>query len=230
MPTIQTTLLSVEAVLLVATIILLVFSIKEGRSRDDLLKKIGETTKILSREDYFTTVISAFQEAEKEVFGCVTGRTPTGGDSKHIEDIVQQIERLTKEGIKVRFMLPKFPDRLGIGHRYTKAGAEVRYANCLFLNDHRSMIVDSKLVIVGVPDSVGEVEPTKKGFRIPSEGLARILKDHYSGCWNHNMAYGGYLKEVLEQTGGSVELLAKELEIDVAEISGVLKKTLIDPT
>ncbi|MEE8358260.1 MAG: hypothetical protein V3R82_02505 [Candidatus Hydrothermarchaeales archaeon] len=230
MPTIQTTLLSLESVLLVATLILLLFSIKEGRSRDELLKKIGETTKILSREDYFTTVISAFQAAEKEVFGCITGRTPTGSDKKRIDGIVQQIERLTKSGVKVRYMLPKFPDRLGIGHLYTKAGAEVRYTNCLFLNDHRSMIVDSKLVIVGVPEAVGEVEPTKKGFRIPSEGLARILKDHYSGCWNHNISYGEYLKEVLEQTGGSVELLAKELEIDVVEISGILKKTLIDPT
>ncbi len=230
MPTIQTTLLSLESVLLVATLILLLFSIKEGRSRDELLKKIGETTKILSREDYFTTVISAFQAAKKEVFGCITGRTPTGNDKKRIDGIVQQIERLTKSGVKVRYMLPKFPDRLGIGHLYTKAGAEVRYTNCLFLNDHRSMIVDSKLVIVGVPEAVGEVEPTKKGFRIPSEGLARILKDHYSGCWNHNIAYDEYLKEVLEQTGGSVELLAKELEIDVVEISGILKKTLIDPT
>ncbi len=221
---IEIALLLLESALLVATIILLVLSIKEGRSRDELLGRISRTTKILSREDYFTTVISAFQEAEKEVFGCITGSTPTGSDKTRIDGIVQQIERLTKMGIKVRYMLPKFPDRLGIGHLYTKAGAEVRYTNCLFLNDHRSMIVDSKLVIVGVPEAVGEVEPTKKGFRIPSEGLARILKDHYFSCWNHNMAYEEYLKEVLEQTGGSVELLAKELEIDVAEISGIVKK------
>ncbi len=224
MPGTETALLLLESVLLIATITLLVLSIKEGRSRDELLARISKTTKILSREDYFTTVISAFQEAEKEVFGCITGSTPTGGDRKHIEDIMKQIERLTKSGVTVRYMLPKFPDRLGIGHMYTKAGAEVRYTNCLFLNDHRSMIVDSKLVIVGVPEAVGEVEPTKKGFRIPSEGLARILKDHYFGCWNHNMAYAEYLKAVLEQTGGSVELLAKELEIDVAEISGIVKK------
>lgn len=224
-------LLLIESVLLIATIVLLALSIKEGRSRDDLLKKLAMTTKILSREDYFTAVINAFQEAQKEVFGCITGRAPTSGDEKHIDDIVQQIERVTKMGIKVRYMLPKFPDRLRIGSLYTKAGAEVRYSNCLFLNDHRSMIVDDRIVIVGVPEAVGEVEPTKKGFRIPSKGLGRILKDHYLNCWNNNVTYSEYLKEVLEQTGGSVEILAKELEIDGEEISSALNqdKPLISP-
>ncbi len=218
MPGIEIALLALESVLLIATIVLLALSIKEGRAREELLTKIGKTAKILSREDYFTTVVTAFQEAKADVFGCITGSVPHGDDRRHIDNIILQIEKLTKSGVQVRFMLPKFPDRLTVGYLYSKAGAEVRYTNCLFLNDHRSMIVDNKIVIVGVPEAVGEVEPTKKGFRIPSQGLAMVLKEHYTGCWSHNSGFNEYLMEVLKQTGGSPELLAKELEIDEGEI------------
>ncbi|MEE8168405.1 MAG: hypothetical protein V3T58_05990 [Candidatus Hydrothermarchaeales archaeon] len=221
MVSIEIILLSLESVLLVVTIALLVYSLREGKVRSKLLGEMTKATKILSREEYFTSVVNSFQEAKKEVFGCITGRAPTDEDRKRIEDITQQIRRLTEAGIPVRYIIPKFPDRLYIGYLYAKAGAEVRYTNCLFLNDHRSMVVDDRLVIVGVPESVGEVEPTKKGYTIPSEGFARILKEHYSNCWGHNITYDGYLKEVLEQTGGSVELLSKELGIDEEEIARV---------
>jgi len=221
--TIETGLLILESVLLVATIFLLLFSIKEGRSRDALLLEVGKTTKILSRQEYFLTVTDTMMDAKSEVIGAITGRLPVGDDKKRTKDVVDNIEKLAKNGVSVRYLMPKFPDRLHIGYLYTKAGAEIRYSDCAIVHDIRYMAVDESVVVIGIPESIGEKEATKKGYRIPSEGLAAILKEHFHSCWDKNIRFENYLKEVIKQTGATTKLLARELQIDEEELEKFAK-------
>lgn len=222
--TIETILLILESVLLVATIFLLLFSLKEGRGRRNLLLEVGKATKILTRQEYFLSVTDSMMDAQVEIVGVITGRLPATDDKKRVNEIVHHIKKLKKEGIRARYLVPKFHDRLHIGHLYQKAGAEVRYSICAIANNIRYIIADDKVVVIGIPESTGEKEATRKGYRIPSEGLAAILKDHFSRCWEESMNYEAYLKEIVRQTGATVGLLAKELQIDEGEIERLLAK------
>src|SRR3990172_4855687 len=121
---IETTLLILESILLAVTIVLLLYSIKEGKERKSLLLEIGRATRILTRQEYFLTVRDSMSEANSEVIACITGRLPAGDDIKRTHEIAESIERLASRGVKVKYLIPKFPDRLHIGHIYTKAGAE----------------------------------------------------------------------------------------------------------
>lgn len=216
--TIETGLLILESILLVVTIILLGYSIKEGRGRKNLLLQVERATKVLSRQEYFLTVTDSMMDAKTEVIGAITGRLPAGDDKKRTHDVTDNIERLAKNNVSVKYLLPKFPDRLHIGYLYTKAGAEVRYSGCAVVHDIRYIVVDEKLVVIGIPESTGEKEATKKGYRIPSEGLAAILKEHFYGCWDKNIRYEDYVKEVIKQTGTTTKSLARELQIDEGEL------------
>ena len=187
--TIEPLLLILESVLLLATIILLLYSIREGRGRKNLLLEVGKATKILTRQEYFLSVTDSMTDAKDEVIGVITGRLPAEDDRKRVQDIIHNLEKLKKEGIKVKYLLPKFHDRLHIGYLYTKAGAEVRYSICAIANNIRYIIVDDRVAVIGIPESTGEKEATRKGYRIPSEGLAVILKDHFYRCWEESMSY-----------------------------------------
>lgn len=215
--TIETGLLVLESVLLLATIILLLFSLKEGRGRKNLLLEVERATKVLTRQEYFLTVTDTMMEAKTEVIGAITGRLPIGEDKKRTRNIIDTIEKLTKEGVRVRYLMPKFSDRLHIGYLYMKAGAEIRYSSCLMVHNIRFIIVDDRIVVIGIPESIGEKEATKKGYRIPSEGLALILKDYFNECGNQ-ISFENYLKEVIKQTGATPKLLARELQIDETEL------------
>ncbi len=212
-------LLILESVLLIVTIILLVYSIKEGKQRNKLLIEVSRATKVLSREEYFLTVIDSMMDAKKEIIGTITGRPPKGDDRKLTRNVTEIIEKLSKKGVKITYLLPKFPDRLHIGYLYSKAGAEVRYSNCVMVHNLRFIVVDEKSVVLGIPELTGEKEATKKGFRIPSEGLAVILKEYFNQCENQ-MGFVDYLREVVSQTGASTSQIAKEFEI---EESGLVK-------
>lgn len=61
--TIEKGLLILESILLVATIILLLYNIREGKNRKGLLLEIGRTTKILTRQEYFLMVIDSMMDA-----------------------------------------------------------------------------------------------------------------------------------------------------------------------
>ncbi|OGW73021.1 MAG: hypothetical protein A2484_07340 [Nitrospirae bacterium RIFOXYC2_FULL_44_7] len=98
-----------------------------------------------------------------------------------------------------------------------KAGAEIRYSSCLMAHNIRFIIVDDRIVVIGIPDSIGEKEATKKGYRIPSEGLAMILKDYFNKCGNQ-ISFVEYLEEVIKQTGATPKHLAQELQIDETEL------------
>ena len=60
-----------------------------------------------------------------------------------------------------------------------------------------------------MPECVGEKEATRKGYRIPSEGLASILKDHFYGCWEKRRTYEDYAKDIIRQTGATPKVLEK---------------------
>jgi hypothetical protein len=215
---IETILLLLESVLLIVTVILLLFSLREGRGRRDLLLQVERATKVLTRQEYFLTVTDSMMDAKSEVIGFITGRLPTGEDKKRTRVIITNIERLTKSGVRVKYLLPNFHDRAHIGFLYTKAGAEIRYGSCPIVHDLRYIVVDDRLVVIGLPESTGEKEATRKGYKIPSEGLAAVLKEYFYRCWEKNMSYEEYLREVIKQTGASLKTLAQELQVDEEEL------------
>jgi hypothetical protein len=219
--TLEVGLLLLESVLLIVTVTLLVFNIREGKQRDKLIREVGRATKVLSRQEYFLSLMDSMLDAEKEIVGCITGRPPSGDDTKMTENIVDAIEKMTKRGVRIKYLLPKFPDRLQIGVQYTKAGAEVLFSNCLMVHNIRYSIVDERIVVLGIPESAGEKEATKKGYKIPSEGLAMILKDSFNSC-DKQTGLKEYLREVIEHTGATPEHLAREFHLD----EGDLKKLL----
>ena len=210
--TIELGLILLESVLLVATVILLVYNIHEGKQREKLLTEVGKATKVLTRQEYFFSVMESMLDAEREIIGCITGSPPVGDDIKMTKNIVAAIERMTGKGVRIKYLLPKFPDRLQIGVRYTKAGAEVLFSSCLMVHNIRYSVIDERVVVLGIPESTGEKEATKKGFKIPSEELAIILKNYFNTC-ERQMGIKEYLQEIIEQTGATPEHLAREFHL-----------------
>ncbi|HTZ41378.1 MAG TPA: hypothetical protein VMB77_14590 [Syntrophales bacterium] len=215
--TLEFGLLILESVLLVATIILLVYGIHEGKRRDILLREVGRVTKVLTRQEYFFSVMSAMQDAREEIVACITGRPPSGDDVTMARHIVEAVESLVKRGVSVRYLLPKFPDRLQIGVQFAKAGAEVRFSSCLMVHNVRFSVIDERVVVLGIPESTGEKEATKKGYTIPSEGLALILKGYFDGCESQS-SLKEYLQEVATHSGATLEHLAKEFHLDEKDL------------
>lgn len=209
---IESGLLVLESVLLVLTITLLIFSIKEGRQRDKLILEVGRATKMLSRHEYFITLTDNMLDAEGEIAGFITGRLPTGEDKKRTGSIINNIKKMTKAGVRVRYILPKFNDRRYLGWLYTRAGAEIRYGGSPLVNDLRYTVVDGRVSIIGVPENVGRKHATKKGYFIPSEGLSTILTDHFNWAWEKGLPYEDYMEGTIDFKKATPEDLAKELE------------------
>jgi len=220
--TMELGLLVLESLLLVATIVLLIYNIQEGKHRDKLLKEVGRATKVLTRQEYFFSVIESMLDAKQEIIGCITGRAPSGDDIKMTLNIVRAIEQMTKRGVRVKYLLPKFPDRLQIGVQYTKAGAEVLFSSCVMVHNLRYSIVDERIVVIGIPESTGEMEETKKGYKIPSTELAIILKDYFNTCEKQS-SMKEYLQEIIEQTGANTEHLAREFHVDEKELKKLVQ-------
>lgn len=219
--TLELGLLVLESVLLVATIVLLLFSIREGRGRSALLNEVGRATKILTRHEYFLAVTDTMMDTKEELIGFITGRAPTGDDERRAMDVVSRIERMKNAGVRVKYLMPKFNDRLYIGFLYSRAGAEIRYSTCALFHDIRYTVSDDRIVVVGIPESMGEREATKKGYRIPSEGLSEILREHFYNCWDASLTYEEYIRETIKQTGTTPKHLARELGIDVEELERI---------
>lgn len=209
---IESGLLVLESVLLVLTITLLIFSIKEGRQRDKLILEVGRATKMLSRHEYFITLTDNMLDAEGEIAGFITGRLPTGEDKKRTGSIINNIKKMTKAGVRVRYILPKFNDRRYLGWLYTRAGAEIRYGGSPLVNDLRYTVVDGRVSIIGVPENVGRKHATKKGYFIPSEGLSTILTDHFNWAWEKGLPYEEYMEGTIDFKKATPEDLQAELE------------------
>ena len=81
----------------------------------------------------------------------------------------------------------------------------------------RFSVIDERVVVLGIPESAGEKEATKKGYTIPSEGLAIILKSYFSGCEKQS-SLKEYLQEVIAHSGATLEHLAKEFHLDEKDL------------
>jgi hypothetical protein len=219
---IETALLILESVLLLVTIVLISLNIKEGRERSALIKQVGQASKTLTRLEYFLSANDAISDAQKEVVGFITGRKPTGSDINRVNSFARAIGRAKAKGVSVRYILPKFQDRLYIGYLYCSQGAEVRYSSSSYSQTMRYMVVDEERVILAIPESISEREMTSKGYIIPSVALASILKANFGKCWEESVSFNDYVNETLEQTGTTVGELAQEIGVD----SRILKKML----
>lgn len=218
--TLEIGLLVLESILLIGTFTLLIFNIRERKQRDILLREVGRATRVPSRQEYFLSLMDSMLEAKKELIGCITGRSPSGDDIKTTNDIVDAIENIAKKGVRIKYLLPKFPDRLRMGVRYMKAGAEVLFSNCLMAHNIRYSIIDERIVVLGIPESAGEKETTKEGYKIMSVGLALILKDSFDAC-EKQASLKDYLQEVIEQTGATLAYLARELSLDEEDLKKI---------
>ena len=124
----------------------------------------------------------------------------------------------------MRYLMPKFHDRLYMGYFYTRAGAEVRYTTSALVYSLRYNVVDSQLVVISIPEAKSEQAATSKGHRLPSEELAGIIREHFYGCWEKNQTFEEYLKEVMAQTGTSLERLAEETGLEAGKLAALLKE------
>lgn len=216
---IELILLITESILLLVTLGFLLYSIREGRHRSHLLVEVKHATRTLTRLEYFITISESLLESKNEVVGCVTGRRPIGDDEKKIRTVIDTIKKATSRGVKVKYILPKLPERLYMGCLYESVGAEVRYASCSLINSMRYMVVDNSLVLIGIPERAGKKTATNKGHKLPSKGLASILKNHFDVCWEGDMSLQAYINEVISQTGMSIKQLSNELGIETSILS-----------
>ncbi len=212
-------LLILESVLLVATVVLLIFSLKEGRGRDKLIMEVERATRVLSRHEYFITVTDTLMDAKVEVIGSITGRFPVGDDSKRTKEVAYTIEKLSQSGVKIRYLLPRFHDRLHVGWLYRRAGADIRFGSDPHLHDFRYVVADGKVAVIGIPEETGAQEATKRGFRIPSQGLSSLLKEDFEKSWENATHFLDQVKETLSHTGMTPETLAREFQIDIKDLS-----------
>ncbi len=83
--------------------------------------------------------------------------------------------------------------------------------------DIRFIVVDNRLFVSGMPENTGGKETTRKGYKIPSEGLAALFKEYFNRCWGENMEYEEYLREAIRHTGALPGTLASGLRIDKEE-------------
>jgi hypothetical protein len=215
-------LILLESVLLVATVLLLAYSIHEGKRRDHLLREVSRVTKVLTRQEYFFSIMEAMLDAKQEIVGCITGTPPSGDNVKMTRHIADAIEDMTRKGVRIKYLMPKFPDRLQVGVQYAKAGAEILFSSCLMVHSIRYTVVDEKIVVLGIPESIGEREATKKGYTIPSEGLAAVLNNYFNECADKT-SLADYLHEVIKQTGATLEHLAREFHLNQEDLKGLVQ-------
>lgn len=224
-PPLESSLLVLELVLLVFTFIVVVLIMREARGRGALLKQMVQTATTVSRQEYFTTVVEGIQSAERNVWGIVTGSRADGQEYDTVDRIIEQVHTASSRGVDVRYLIPVSPDRLHMASRYEEAGAKVRFHPALIVNDLRYMIVDGKHVVLGLPRRKGQDEPTRKGYKIPSEGMQQLFRENFEKFWDSpdTLGYLGYLSKIVEDTrkakpGVSDELLAEQLHVDIEDI------------
>lgn len=222
-------LLVVELILLVPTLLLIVLGRREERGRRSLISELTTTAKMVSRQEYFNNVIFGMQTATLTIKGSVTGSIPKNIEQDEVVgNIIEQIRMAKSRGIQVQYLLLKSHDRLPIASRYRLAGAEIAFHSSLLVSDLRYVVFDRKYVLIGLPSSVGENEPTREGYLIPSEGMAEIFLQQFDSKWGQAIQYDEYLTEVLLEAknhspNASVSLLSTQLKVPESEVKRVLE-------
>jgi hypothetical protein len=216
-------LVVVELVLLVPTLLLLVLGRREERGRRELLVHITSMVKMVSRQEYFNSVHASMHKATKSICGIITGSTPKTKEEELVRGIIEEIHGATKRGTTVRYLIPKFHDRLQIAYLYKEVGAEIRFHPGLVVSDLRFVVVDGKIVVLGLPVVPGQDQPTREGFMIPSEALSEILVSQFEGKWGSGISYDDYVREALKEIKGhnpsvSDKVLSNQLQIPESEL------------
>lgn len=222
----ELTLLITETILLIVTIILLFYNIREGRQRTSLISGVEMATRTLTRLEYFHSVSDSMLEAQNEVVACITGRQPVDEDDRRrISALLVSLEKAIDRGVKVKYLLPKFQDRLYIGFLYSKAGAEVHYSTSNIFSNLSYMVVDNKLVIIGIPSVNGNQSVTRKGHRISSEALASMLVSNFNSSSRESMSLQAYAGDVLRETGTSIKSMAAEFGLEPCDLQPIIDKS-----
>jgi len=219
-------LLVIETILLILTVVLLFMSQREHTGRKRLIESMLYTTRILTTSEYFHTILEGYGEAKNSVKCIITGRYPEDYFEREIlERISREIRSAIKRGVKVKFLIPKIEDRIHVGYKYKQLGAEVKFVEGLLAHDLRLMIIDNRCTIIGLPAEAGEKQPTRKGFKIPSETLSKILDETIERYWNNenSVEYDEYLREIIEKyeamhPGISIEAISNYLNLSPDEI------------
>jgi hypothetical protein len=137
----------------------------------------------------------------------------------------------SKRGIEIKYLLPFSPDRVQMGKMLKGTGAEVRFNPDLIVSDMRYMIVDSRIVVVGIPEKMGESEPTRYGYTLLSTNVASLFSDHFDILWRsrESKSYDDVLRELAAKARkinpkATPELIADNLKVDKEEIERVISK------
>jgi phosphatidylserine/phosphatidylglycerophosphate/cardiolipin synthase-like enzyme len=223
-------LLVVELFLLIVTIGLLILNRREQHGRDTLLTHLSAATDVVSRQEYFVSVLDSIQTAKKYIHGIVTGSAPPPQEAEVIHKVVDAISQAVARGVDVRYLFPHSPERLQVAQQYVKAGANVRFNPAVLVRDARYMLVDDKSVVIGVPERKGTDEPTRRGYVVPSETVAAMFREEFEKSWtsSETKGYRDYLTEVVTRARQSnpkisAELIASNLRIPKEEIELLLR-------
>jgi hypothetical protein len=225
---VQLPLLLVELILLAATLVLIIMTRTEFRTKGELMRHVSLATESITRQEYFTSVIDTIQASKRDIFATVTATPPSPEESDVIAIILDSVSKAVDRGVCVRYLMPWSPDRLLMARRYKTAGAEVRFHPALIVNDARFMIVDDRTVVIGVPDRNGKDQPTKRGHNITSESISSLFRERFESLWDSEEAksYSQYLLELVtraRQTNPnfSADVIAKNLRVEREDIEYV---------
>lgn len=223
-------LLLVEAILLLTTIYLIIKSREEYRGRLLLLDKMKIAIDLLSRREYFDAVFDIYREAKGWVIATVTGTKPRDEDMPLIDNLLSLMKNRVDDGVRIRLVMPKSPDKIYMGYRYKSVGAQVKFHENLMIYDLRYTVADGKSIVMGFPIEVGETKPTRRGVKIYSETLAGILTRNFERYWESKYAYTyeEYLEKYIEGIRKThpeitIETIANGLGIPAEELKKINK-------
>ncbi len=219
-------LMTVDLVLLIATIVLLTLSFRELRGRHELLRLLSLSVSVLSRREYFSAVLDAMRGAREELVGAITGAPPrTEDEEEAVSKIESLISKAVSSGVRVRYVIPRAVTHIHVGYRYTRAGAEVRYRKGIVVYDLRYLVADGRKIVIGLPKPEGEEEPTRKGYVLESMTLAKLLLESFESHWQapDSVGYDEYAAQVISEMrkvnpGIADETIAGQLRIPVEEV------------
>ncbi|MHB1909962.1 MAG: hypothetical protein ACYCQJ_13985 [Nitrososphaerales archaeon] len=217
-------LLVVELVLLAPTLLLLILGRREEKGRRELLTHITSTARLVQRQDYFNSVRMGMEASKEFINGSITGSMPKAQEQEdQVNKIIDEIKRASRRNVSVKYILPKLHDRLTIARRYREAGAEIRFHPGLVVSDVRYVVIDGKNTVLGLPSGVGEDQPTREGYLIPSEGLAHLFLAQFEEKWAHSLTYDEFVNEIISEARShnpsvSDRLLSTQLQLPEEEV------------
>jgi hypothetical protein len=225
---VQLPLLLVELILLASTLILIIMTRTEFKSKGELMRHVSRATESITRQEYFASVVESIKGSKRDIFATVTATPPSPEEIDVIAIILDSISKSIVRSVRVRYLMPLTPDRLLMARRYKTAGAEVRFHPALIVSDARFMVVDEKNVVIGIPERNGKDQPTKRGHVMTSESLSSLFKERFERLWDSEEAksYSQYLLSLVERArqtnpNFSSVVIAKNLRVEREDIEYV---------